>query len=62
MYVTVDKEKPVTESIRGLNLAAVTPTTVQLTNRSFRVVTHVKAQPAAQASIDRKPLYTLYKC
>jgi hypothetical protein len=31
LYVVLDKEKPYTGSIRGLNLAAVKPTTVQLT-------------------------------
>jgi hypothetical protein len=41
---------------------AVSPPTIQLTNCSFRVVTWVKAQPAAQTFIDRKPLYTLHKC
>jgi hypothetical protein len=30
-------------SIRGINLAAVRPTTIQLTNYSFRVVTEVMA-------------------
>jgi hypothetical protein len=39
MYVILDKEKPGIGNIRGLNLAAVRPTTVQLTNCSFRVVT-----------------------
>jgi hypothetical protein len=34
MYVQLDKEKPAIGSIRGLNLAAVTPTTVQLTEIS----------------------------
>jgi hypothetical protein len=43
MYVVLDKEKPDIGSIRGLNLAAVRPTTVHLTNCSFRVVTEVKA-------------------
>jgi hypothetical protein len=38
MYVVMDKEKPGTGSIRGLNLAEVRPTAVQLTNCSFRVV------------------------
>jgi hypothetical protein len=38
MYVVLDKEKPGLGSIRGLNLAAVAPSTVQLTNYSFRVV------------------------
>jgi hypothetical protein len=32
MYVVLDKQKPGKESTRGLNLAAVMPTTVQLTN------------------------------
>jgi hypothetical protein len=31
MYVVSDKDKPGIGSIRGLNLAAVRPTTVQLT-------------------------------
>jgi hypothetical protein len=39
MYVVWDKEKPGAGSIRGLNLAAVRPTAVQLTHCSFRVVT-----------------------
>jgi hypothetical protein len=43
MYVVLDKEKSAIGSIRGLNLATVRPTTVQLTNYSFRVVTYVKA-------------------
>jgi hypothetical protein len=30
MYVALDKEQPDVGSIRGLNLAAVRPTTVQL--------------------------------
>jgi hypothetical protein len=32
MFTTKDKAKPSTESIRGLNLAAVRPTTVQVTS------------------------------
>jgi hypothetical protein len=39
MYVVFDKEKAGIGSLRGLNSAAARPTTVQLTNRSFRVVT-----------------------
>jgi hypothetical protein len=39
VYVVLDKEKFCIGSARGLNLAAVRPTTVQLTNCSFRVVT-----------------------
>jgi hypothetical protein len=39
MYVVLDKEKPGAGSITGLNLAAVRPTTVQLTNCSFRTDT-----------------------
>jgi hypothetical protein len=31
MYVVLDKEKPGIGSVRGLNLAAVRPMTVQLT-------------------------------
>jgi hypothetical protein len=38
-YVVLDKEKPGTGSIRGLNLAAVRPTAVRLTNCTFRAVT-----------------------
>jgi hypothetical protein len=39
MYVVLDKEKSGIGNIKGLNLAAVRPTTVQLTNCSFiRVV------------------------
>jgi hypothetical protein len=38
MYMVLDKKKPGIGSIRGLYLAAVRPTTVQLTNYSFRVV------------------------
>jgi hypothetical protein len=38
MNVVLDKEKPGIGSIRGLNSAAVRPTTVQLTNCSFTVV------------------------
>jgi hypothetical protein len=40
----------------------VRPTSVQLTDLSFGVVTEVKAQLSAQTFIDRKPLYILYKC
>jgi hypothetical protein len=61
MYVVLDK-KPGIGSIRDLNFEAVRPTTVELTNCSFGVVALVKAQPAAQACIDRKPLPTLYNC
>jgi hypothetical protein len=46
MYVVLDKEKARAGSIRGFNLAAVRPTTVQLTDysfRRFRVVTYDKA-------------------
>jgi hypothetical protein len=39
MYTVPDKEKPGIGNIRGLNVAAVRPTTVQQTNRSFRIVT-----------------------
>jgi hypothetical protein len=43
MYLALDKEKPCTGSIRGLNLAAVRPVIVPLTDCSFRVVAEVKA-------------------
>jgi hypothetical protein len=43
MYVVLDKDRAVRESIRSLNLAVVRPTVVQLTNCSFRVVTQDKA-------------------
>jgi hypothetical protein len=59
MYVVLDKKKPCIGSIRGLNLAAVRPTVDQLANCSFEVVKYVKAYPAAQACVDRKPLYTI---
>jgi hypothetical protein len=36
MYMVLDKEKPF-RVIRGLNLAAVMPTTVEVTNCSSRV-------------------------
>jgi hypothetical protein len=49
--VVLDKEKPGIGNIRGLNLAAVRPTTVQLTNRHLGVV-----------AAARKPLYALCKC
>jgi hypothetical protein len=39
MYAVLVKEKLVRGSIRGLNLAGVKPTTVQMTNCSLRVVT-----------------------
>jgi hypothetical protein len=35
----LDKERPGLGSVRGVNLVAVRPTTIQLTNHSFRVVT-----------------------
>jgi hypothetical protein len=38
MYVVLDKEKPGIRSITGLNLAAVTPTTFQMTTCSFGIV------------------------
>jgi hypothetical protein len=38
MYGVLDKEKPRIGSIRGLNLAAVRPTTDELTNCSFGVI------------------------
>jgi hypothetical protein len=37
MYVILDKEKPGIGSVRGLNMAAVRPKTIQLTDRSFRI-------------------------
>jgi hypothetical protein len=37
--MVLDKENPCIGSVRGLNMAAVRPTTVQLTNCSFIVVT-----------------------
>jgi hypothetical protein len=39
MYVALDKEKPGIGTIKGVILAAVRPTTVQLTDCNFRVVT-----------------------
>jgi hypothetical protein len=39
MYMLLDKEKPGKGSVGGLNLAVVRPTTVQLTNCIFRIVT-----------------------
>jgi hypothetical protein len=53
--MVLDKEKPDIGSIRGFNLVVVRP---RLTNSSFRVI---KAYPAAQAFMERKPLFTLYK-
>jgi hypothetical protein len=38
MYMVLDKEKPGIGNMRGFNLAAVRPATIQLTNCSFRVV------------------------
>jgi hypothetical protein len=35
MFATLDKEKPDTENIRGLNLAAVMCTTVQVSRLSW---------------------------
>jgi hypothetical protein len=35
MFVILDKAKPITENIRGLNLAVVKPTTVQVTKLPF---------------------------
>jgi hypothetical protein len=35
MYVQLDKENPGTGNIRGLNLAANKPTTVQVSNSRF---------------------------
>jgi hypothetical protein len=49
MYAALRREEPGLGSIMGLNLAAVRPTEFELTNRSFRAVTRVKAQLAAQA-------------
>jgi hypothetical protein len=38
MYVQLDKEIPGTENIRGLNLAAEKPTTVQVSDCRFLVL------------------------
>jgi CRISPR/Cas system CSM-associated protein Csm2 small subunit len=38
MYMVLDKEKQRTKRIKGLNLAVVRPTTVQLTKYSLRVI------------------------
>jgi hypothetical protein len=38
MYVVLDKERPCIGSIRGLNLAAVKPTTVHVINCHFGMV------------------------
>jgi hypothetical protein len=62
VYVVLDKKKLCTGSVRSLNMAVVRPTTVQLTNCSFGIVTSVKALPVAQTGIDRKPLCIIYKC
>jgi hypothetical protein len=43
MYLVLENEKLGIGSIRGLNLAAVSPTSVQQIYRSFKVVTQVKA-------------------
>jgi hypothetical protein len=43
MNVVSDKENPCIGSIRGLNLAAVRPTTVELTNCNFGAAAEVKA-------------------
>jgi hypothetical protein len=43
MQVVMDKETPGIASIRGINLAAVGPTIIQLINYYFRMVAKVKA-------------------
>jgi hypothetical protein len=48
MYALLDKEKPGIGSIGGLHLAVARPTTVRMTNCSFRVVTYVKTQQTGE--------------
>jgi hypothetical protein len=55
MHVQLDNENPGTGNIRGLNLAAVKPTTVQVSNCRFLGLNTVEAWAAALSCIDRCP-------
>jgi hypothetical protein len=62
MYVILDKKKPGVGKYKRLKLGSGQANDLQLTNISFRIVTYIKAQHAAQACTERNSMYVLYKC
>jgi len=60
IFTTLEKGKPRTESITGLNLAAVSLTTARWLSCHFNTSYNVKAQSALQSLDWQKALYKVY--
>jgi hypothetical protein len=57
-YVQLDKENPGTGNIRGLNLAAVKPTTVQVSNCRFLGLNKLRHRLLHYPSLTDVPVYS----
>jgi hypothetical protein len=62
MYVQLDKEIPGTGNIRGLNLAAVKPTTVQVSNWRFLGLNNLRHRLLQYPALTDVPVYTRTWC
>jgi hypothetical protein len=57
MYVQLDKENPDTGNIRGLNLAAVKPRTVQVSNCRFLGLNKLRIKLLHYPALTDVPIY-----
>jgi hypothetical protein len=62
MYVQLDKENPDTGNIRCLNLAAVKPTTVQVSNCRFLCLNKLRHRLLHYPALTHVPVYSRTLC
>jgi hypothetical protein len=62
MYVQLDKENPGTGNIRGLNLAAGKPTTVQVSNCRFLGLNKLRHRLLHYPALTDIPVYSRTLC
>jgi hypothetical protein len=62
MYLQLDKENPGTGNIRGLNLAADKPTTVQVSNGRFLVLNKLRHKLLHSPVLTDAPVYSGTLC
>jgi hypothetical protein len=62
MYVQLDRENPGTGNIRGLNLAAVKPTTVQVSNCCFLGLNTLRHRLLHYPALADVPVYSRTLC
>jgi hypothetical protein len=60
MYVQLDKENPGTGNIRGLNLAVVKPTTIQVSNCRFLDLNKLRHRLLHYPALTYVPVYIPY--